>query len=682
MVPAPEKTIRLYHEDSFANVPELTMVWPVPQAYHKDAYALDFLAKILASGKKAPLYNVLVKEKQLTSFVNVNNNTEELAGEFVITVRADEGKSLVEIEEAVFEAFDRFEKEGISRRDIEKVKAVSEKGFYDGLSSVLRKSVRLAYYNIFSGDPGYLVKDIENIRSVTRKDVKRVYEQYIKGRNHLVASFVPKGSTDLAAVNSVSARIKEEDIAEATQVEISGTGDEVIKKTESVIDRSSEPPPGEEPEVNIPAIWRASLKNGIRVYGINNTELPLVSIKLTIDGGVLQDNTDLPGVAGMLAAVLPQGTKNKTPEELEEEIELLGSSFNISADSEELVFSLSTLSRNFDRTMALLKEIILEPRWDEAEFTIAQNRIRNRIIQSEAQPARIANIVFHKLVYGPDHIFGYNPDGTRESIEKIRLEDLKSWYEKNISPSVTRVHISGNVSEDQVLKALKPFEEEWAVKEVAFNSYPAPAVPEKSQIFFLDIPGSRQSVIYIGYPAISRDNPDFIKTEFVNYRLGGAFSSILMQILREEKGFTYGARSSFQEMKTIAPFIASSSVRSDATFESLGIFRDEMIKYREGIGEDELRFIRNSMIRSNALRFETNQALVNMLSTIGKYDLSDDYVKREEEIIRNMSLEEHRAITNKYIIPGRMYYLVAGDAASQIKALEKAGLGKPVLIGN
>lgn len=682
MIPAPEKTIRLYHEDNFARVPEITMIWPVPQAYHKDAYALDFLAKILASGKQAPLYRVLVKEKQLTSFVSAYNNSEELAGEFVISVRANEGISLSEIEDAVFEAFDRFEKEGVNRRDIEKVKAVSEKGFYDGLSSILGKSIRLAYYNIFPGDPGYIVKDIENIKAVTRKDVKRVYEQYIKGRNHVVTSFVPKGKTGLAAGNSFSAGIKEENIAEATQVEITESSNEVIEKTESVIDRSSEPPQGAEAEVNIPSIWRASLQNGIRVYGINNTELPLVSIRLTIDGGVLQDNTDLPGVAGMLAAVLPQGTKNKTPEELEEEIELLGSAINISADREELVFNLSTLSRNFDQTMALLKEIILEPRWDEEEFTIAQNRIRNRIIQSEAQPARIANIAFHKLVYGPDHILGYNPDGTRESIEKITSDDLKSWYDKNISPSITKIYISGSVSEDQVLKALRPFENEWAVKKVSFNSYPAPAVPEKSRIFFLDIPGSGQSVIYIGYPAISRDNPDFIKAEFVNYRLGGAFSSILMQKLREEKGFTYGARSSFQEMKITAPFIASSSVRSDATFESLGIFINEMKKYREGIGEDELRFIRNSMIRSNALRFETNQALVNMLSTIGKYGLSDDYVSREEEIIRNMSPEEHRAITNKYIIPDRMYYLVAGDAASQMKPLEKAGLGKPVLLEN
>jgi zinc protease len=206
-----------------------------------------------------------------------------------------------------------------------------------------------------------------------------------------------------------------------------------------------------------------------------------------------------------------------------------------------------------------------------------------------------------------------------------------------------------------------------------------PRAPEKSTIYFVDIPGSRQSVIYIGYPAISRDNPDYIKTDVVNYRLGGAFTSIFNQILREEKGFTYGARSYFQEMKTLAPFIATSMVRSDATLESVRIFREEMEKYRKGISPDELQFVKNYMLRSNALRFETNYALTGMLSAIAKYNLPENYVKLEENIIKSMSLDDHKAVTAKYIIPEKMYYVIVGDAATQMKPLEKIGFGKPVL---
>jgi zinc protease len=680
LIPTLEKTVKLYHEDNFANVPEINLVWPVPQSYQKDAYALDFLAKILADGKKAPLYKVLVKEKKLTSRTSAFNNSGELTGEFTITIRANEGKNLKEIENAVFEAFDRFEKEGITEKDIERVKASSEKSFYSGIESVFGKSIQLAFYNTFLNDPGYIEKDIENIKAVTLNDVKSVYEKYIKGKPHVVTSFVPKGKPEMIAENSVPAGVKEENINEASQVEIAETGKADILKTPSTFDRTVEPPAAKEPEVNIPEIWKATLSNGIQVYGIQNKELPLVEVNLVINGGVYQDKMELPGVAGMVASVLPQGTKNRTPEELEEEIELLGSTINMYSGREEISINSSTLSRNFDKTVALMKEMLLEPRWDSAEFVMAQTRTKNSIIQAEAQPRSVGSQVFNKLLYGTNHIFGLNARGTRQSIEKITMDDLKSYYTDNFSPAVTKIHISGNVSKEQVINALKPLETEWKAKEVTMNNYIVPANPEKSRIYFVDIPGSRQSVIYIGYLAMSRDNPDYVKADFINYRLGGAFTSILNQILREEKGFTYGASSYFQEMKAKAPFVASTSVRSDATFESVKIFKDEMEKYRNGVSENDLQFIKNCMILSNALRFETNGSLVGMLSTMSKYGLPDDYIKKDENILKGITLEEHKAITDKYIVPDKMYYVVVGDAATQMKQLEKIGFGKPVLM--
>lgn len=680
-VPAALKeTRRLYHEDNFANVPEINMVWPVPEAYNKDAYALDFLARILSDGKKAPMYKVLVKEKQLTSSANAYNQSDELTGEFTISVRASEGKTLKEVEEAVIEAFSRFEKEGITDRDIERIKAMREVSFYRGLTSVYNKALNLAFYNTFLNDPGFIEKDIENIKAVTKEDVLRVYEQYIKGKPHVVTSFVPRGRTDMIVSNSINAGVKEENIEEAAQVEISGINDSEIVKTASAIDRTKEPPTGPEPEVNVPLVWQAEMSNGIKVYGIENRELPLVEVSLVIDGGIMQDDITLPGVASLTAAVLPQGTKNKTPEDLEEEIRLLGSGINVYASREELTMSASMLTRNFSKTISLIKEILLEPRWDSTEFVIALNRARNSIIQAEAQPSAVASQRFYRLLYGEKHIFGYNTRGTRESVEKITLDDLKNFYEKNISPSLARILIVGNISREEALAALSPLETEWKAKDVKLNSWPEPTRPEKSTIYFVDIPNSRQSVIQIGYPAIRRDNPDYIKADFVNYRLGGAFTSILNQILREEKGFTYGASSYFSEMKTLAPFIAGSSVMSGATGESVKIFREEMEKYRNGVSSEDLQFIKNCMIRSNAMRFETNGDLLSMLNTMAKYGFGSDYIKKEEEIVRNMTQDGHMAIAQKYIVPDKMYYVVVGDAATQLKPLEKIGFGKPVLI--
>jgi zinc protease len=680
MVPTLEKTVKLYHEDNFANVPEITLVWPAPQSYQKESYALDFLAKILADGKKAPLYKVLVKEKKLTSKTAARNNSSELAGEFTITIRANEGKSLKEIEEGINEAFNRFETEGITEKDIERVKASSEKSFYEGISSVFDKSIQLAFYNTYLNDPGYIEKDIENIKAVTLNDVKTAYEKYIKGKPHVVTSFVPKGKADEMAENSVPAGVKEENIKEASQVQIAPTATEKIEKTPSSFDRTTEPPAGKAPDLKEPVVWKATLANGIKVYGIENKELPLVDMSLVINGGVMQDKTELPGVAGMVASVLPQGTKNKTPEELEEEIELLGSSISMNAGREEMTVYTSSLSRNFEKTAGLLKEIILEPRWDTTEFALAQSRTKNNIIQSEAQPRVVASLLFNKLLYGTENIFGYSTRGTKESIDKITLSDLKKYYDNNFSPSQTRILIAGNVTKNQVLEALKPLESEWKPKEVKMNTYPIPQGPDKSQIYFVDVPGSRQSVVYIGYLALTRSDPDYVKADFVNYRLGGAFSSILNMILREEKGYTYGAQSFIQEMNVKAPFIAATSVRTDATFESIKIIKDEMEKYRNGVNEKDLQFIKDAMILSNALRFETNSGLIDMLSTISKYGLPDDYIKEDENIIKSMTIEEHKAITDKYIIPDKMYYVIVGDAATQLKPLEKIGFGKPILV--
>jgi zinc protease len=680
MIPVLEQTKRIYHVDNFANAPELTLVWPVPQAYQKDTYALDFLAKILASGKKAPLYKVLVKEKHLTSATSASNNSSELAGEFTITIRANEGKSLKDIEDGVNEGFKLFEKEGITEKDIERVKASSEKSFYEGISSDFDKSIQLAFYNTFLNDPGYIVKDIANIKAVSLNDVMMAYDKYIKNKPHLVISFVPKGEVSLAAENSVPAGVTEENINKASEVEITPPAEEKIVKTPSSFDRTVEPPSGPAPEVKVPEVWNATLTNGLKVYGIENKELPLVELSLVIDGGILQDKIALPGVAGMVASVMPQGTKNKTPEELEEDIELLGSSINLNAGREEMYITASALSRNFNKTADLMKEILLEPRWDTAEFALARTRTENTIIQSEAQPRIVAGQLFYKLLYGPDNIFGYSTRGTLESVGKIKINDLKDYYNNNFSPSIARILVAGNVSKEQVLDELKSLETQWKAKDVKINSYPLPPNPEKSKIYFVDVPGSSQSVIDAGYLALSRSDPDYVKADFVNYKLGGSFSGILNQILREEKGYSYGVQSFFQEMKVKAPFVATTSVRTDATFESVKIIKDEMEKYRQGLDEKDLQFTKNAMILSNALRFETNGSLVGMLSTMSKYGLPYDYVRQDENVIKNMTLEEDKAITDKYILPDKMYYVIVGDAATQLKPLEKIGFGIPELV--
>ncbi len=673
------ETKRLYHEDNFATAPQLNMVWPTVEQYTDDAYALDFLAEILSRGKKAPLYKVLVKEKDLTSRTVAYSNSQQLAGEFHIIITANDGVDLDSVEAGINEAFTMFEEEGVTDRDIERIKAGLETSFYNGISSVLGKSFQLAQYNVFAGDPGFIEQDIENIKAVTKEDVMRVYNEYIKGQPFVLTSFVPKGKTELVAENSEQAPVVEEAIKENVEKNVVDAQEEVAK-TPSKIDRSTAPAQGETPALSIPSTWTASLENGIEVYGIEQNEIPTVNFSLVMEGGHLLDNKDKNGVANLMTDIMMEGTANKTPEQLEEEIELLGASINMYTTNNSIVIRGNTLTRNFDETMDLVAEILLEPRWDEEEFARIKTKTINDIKRREADPNSVANNVYNKILYGEDHIFSMPTIGTEEAVSKITIQDLKDFYNKNFSPSISNFHVVGAIDKEATLENLNALEKRWEAKEVTIPEYPIPDSRDKASLYFVDIPNAKQSVINIGYLALPRTSDDYYPAEVMNYKLGGSFSGNVNLILREEKGYTYGARSGFSGSKIPGPFTASSSVRTNTTGESVSIFRDEISKYKQGISEEDLEFTKNALIKSNARRFETQFSLLGMLQEMSSYDLDPNYIESEEAIIRNMTLERHKELANRYLDESKMAYLVVGDAATQFPQFKEMGFDEVQLL--
>ena len=403
----------------------------------------------------------------------------------------------------------------------------------------------------------------------------------------------------------------------------------------------------------------------MEVYGIEQNEIPTVNFSLVMEGGHLLDDKNKNGVANLMTDIMMEGTANKTPEELEEEIEMLGANINMYTTNESIVIRGNTLVRNFEKTMALVEEILLEPRWDEEEFTRIKTKTINDIKRSESNPNAVANKAFNKLLYGEDHILAYPTSGTVESVEAITMDDLKAYYNNYFSPSVSTFHVVGKIDKDSALDKLASLEKGWAAKEVTIPEYPAENDRDKASLYFVDIPNAKQSVINIGYVGLARNHPDFYPVEVMNYKLGGSFSGNVNLILREEKGYTYGARTSFSGSKIPGTFKASSSVRTNTTGESVQIFKDQISKYKEGISEDDLEFTKNALIKSNARRFETQGSLLGMLQEMSMYDLPANYIADEETVIRNMTLEQHKTLANKYLDESRMAYLVVGDAATQ-----------------
>ena len=675
------ETKKLYYEDNFARLPQLTLTWPAVYQYHDDSYALSVLASYLSEGKSAPFYKLLVEEHQLTDNVSMYQYNSEIAGQFMLRVTAFNGTKLDNVQSAINEAFSKFEAEGIPQKDLDRIKAGQETDFYNSLSSVLGKGFQLAQYKIFAEDPAYINEDVKKILAVTANDVMRVYNAYIKNQNYVATSFVPKGQADLALADSKLAEVVEEKIVEGAEETFDASIAATYKKTPSSFDRSIEPPYGESPDLKVPEVWKESLSSGINVFGIKNNEVPLVQFRMQIKGGMLLEDINKVGVSNLLANMLTKGTKTKTPEELENAIESLGASINAFASNEAITISGNSLAKNYKATMALVEEILLEPRWDIDEFALVKQSTLSQIQRQKGNPNGIASIEYAKLTYGDDHILSKNNIGTETSVNAITIEDLQDYYSNNISPTVSNFHIVGDITQKEVVKSLKTLDKNWETKAVTIPKVASPTAPKMSKIYFYDVPGAKQSEIRFGYPALAATDADYYPATVLNYRLGGGgFASQLTQQLREGKGYTYGIRSGFSGTTIKGPFTIGSGVRTNVTYESASLIKDIVENYGKNYTEKDLEITKGFMIKSNARAFETLGSKLGMLSNISNYNLPDDYVKQRETIVKSMTIEDIKQLAKKYLNVDKMNYLVIGDAKTQMEKLEALGFGKPVLL--
>jgi len=670
------ETKSLYFKDNFAKLPELRMVYPSVEEYNKDQYALEVLGQLLSGSRKSPLYKTVVEESKLAPNVGSYQSSSEIAGEFIIRVRANEGVALDDVKKAIDEGFTRFEKEGFTDNELERIKSELETQLYYGVETVLNKAFQLVQDNEFGGDPGYITKKAKLVQNISREDIMRVYNIYLKGKNYIITSVIPKETPELAISGSKEATVWQEEVTSMNTDEEVGQGEEAVyEKTASKYDRS-EPDFGEAPLFKMPEVWQAKAANGMKIYGIENNELPLVSFYITIKGGHALDPINKSGLASLTADLMNEGTATKTAAELEEAIGLIGSSININAGLEEITISGSSLSRNFEKTMAFVEEMLLQPRWDEKEFARLKQELETSLKGREANPTAIASINFNKLVYGDNHIYGIPTNGTLESIKDISINDVKSFY-KNLSPAVASFHIVGNVKKDRVEKTLQSLSKKWKGNLISIPKQKLPNESKAGNLYFIDVPDSKQSVLYIGKLALSATSDEASKLDFANEIIGGGSSGRLFQVLRIGKGYTYGAYSRVPAREEVSPFTITSSVRANATLPSLEIIKDMVTTYGPQFTDEDVELTKNKIVKQNTRAYESLNTKLSILENISKYNKPFNYIDSEQQTLLNMSLEDFKNVINKYISEDEMVYLVVGDKATQFEEVKK--LGKNVI---
>lgn len=686
-----DKTRYVSYVDNYAHASQIRLTYPTVPDYHPDAPALSLLAQVLGGGggfagggrggrgggggggsnRTSVFYETMIKTQKALA-ANASNQTSELAGEFSIAVTPYPGKSLADMEKLVDEALAEFEKRGVTDDDVEKFKVAFESRTINGLASVSGKVSTLAAFQTFAGNPNMIRTLLDMYSRLTKEDVIRVYNQYIKNKSHVVLSTLAKGQEALvAAPDNYTV-----DTTHYVRPDYGYAGLKYTKAKDN-FNRKLIPGNGANPVVKVPGFWRKDLAGGIKVIGTENTELPVVTISIAVPGGHLLQATDpsKAGLASFFARMMNEDTKNYTAEQFSMELQKLGSSVNVGSTTDAITFNVQTLKKNLDKTLALLQERMFNPKFSGQAFTRMKNQSIEGLKQMKSQPAAVATAVFAKLNYGPDHILAIPESGTETSIPNIKLEDIQRYYDNYMTSMGTKVVVVGDVKEGEILPKLSFLSKLPAKKVTLPKINPTPAV-DKTKVYLVDIPKAAQSEFRVGYATGLKYDAtgDYYKSYLANFPLGGAFNSRINLNLREDKGWTYGARSGFSGDEYSGEFSFSSGIKADATDSALVEVMKEIRNYAaSGPTDAEVDFMKNAVGQRDALAYETGIQKAAFIGRILDYNLPANFVEQQTKILKSMTKEQLKAVAQKYLHPDKMNILLVGDKQRILDGVKKLG---------
>ncbi|MGJ8564627.1 MAG: M16 family metallopeptidase [Alphaproteobacteria bacterium] len=660
-------------EDNVA-IPLVYMAWPTVHVNHPDEAPLDVLMSILGSGKTSLLYKNLEKDG-LAVQTSAGHGCRELSCEFTLLALPNpaKGTTLAEIESKLRGSLTEFETRGVEDDDLTRVKAGIVSGMIYGLESVSGKVSQLASYETFRSNPNGINDDIERYENVSKEDVMRVYETYIKSKPAVIMSIVPKGQGDSVAAADTWDRYTRNIPAETHAADFAWTA------PEDDFDRSVIPPAGANPTIKVPPVYSGKLGNGMKVLGAVNHETPTTTISVRIATGQGHETIETLGLSSMMTSMLDEATTASTSEELSNRLDKLGSSVSFSSGDTAIIMRVRSLTENIDETIAIAAEKLLKPKFDQVDFDRVQANTLQGIKSAKKQASGVATTAFNRRIFGDDNAFTYGSAGTEESVSALTLDDVKKFYEDHMSASIASVIAVSDLGEGKMTKALAPLS---ALKTKPVSPMQVKAFPEidGTVLYFLDKPGAAQSEIRIGKRALPFDaTGEYYRAGLMNYVLGGAFNSRINLNLREDKGYTYGARSFFSaSTQPRGYYRASAGVRSDATAASITEFVKEISAYqKDGITEKELAFTKSAIGQRDARAYETPSQKLGFLSNMMVYDLKPSFVDEQNTILANITKAEIDGLAAKHLKMYEMIMVVVGDKAKLMD--EVKALGYPVV---
>ncbi|PYT80523.1 MAG: peptidase M16 [Acidobacteria bacterium] len=624
-------------------------IWNIPQYGSADADYLDLVSDVLSTGKTSRFYKRLVYDDQIATSVNAFVDLREIGGQFYIQATARPGQSLDPVEKEVDEELARFLKDGPTAEELQRVKTDYMANFVRGIERIGGfggKSDQLARNQVFLGDPAAYKISLKRVQDATVEDLKAAANRWLSDGVYIL-DVLPFPDYQAAAKGA---------------------------------DRSKPPETGTPPELKLPKLERSTLSNSLKIILAERHEVPLVHFWMAFDAGYAADQSELPGTADMTSSLLDGGTATKNALQISEQLALLGAELRAYSNLDMSLVELSALKEKLDPSLDLFADVILHPTFPESDFKRQQKQALAAIEREENTPIQMALRVLPRLLYGPGHPYG-NPltgSGTTPSISKMTREDLVKFHDTWYHPNNATLVIVGDTTLAEIKPKLEKLFANWKPAQVPKKNISTVSPPQRSAVYLIDKPGAVQSVIIAGAIAPPQVNPKEIAMEAMNDDFGGMFASRLNLDLREDKHWSYGARSILWPARGQRPFFALAPVQTDKTKESL----EEMNKQFRGIlgaqpitPEELAKVQANETLKlpgSRETQAEVGQSILDLV----RFGLPDDYYETYASKVRALKVGDLEDAAKTVIHPDDLIWVVVGDRSKIEPGVKELNLGE------
>lgn len=624
-------------------------IWNVPQFSSADADYLDLVSDILSSGKTSRFYKRLVYDDQIATNANAFVNLNEIGGQFYAQATARPGQGLEQVEKELDEELARFLKDGPTADELQRVKTEYAANFIRGIERIGGfggKSDQLARNQVFRGDPAAYKISLKRVQDATAEDLKAAANRWLSDGVYVL------------------------EVHPFPEYKTAATG----------ADRSKVPDTGTPPDLKLPKLQRATLSNGLKVILAERHELPLVNFWMTTDAGYAADQFASPGTASMTSSLLDGGTSSRSALEISDQLAGLGAELHAYSNLDLSFVQLSSLKAKLDPSLDLFADVILNPVFPDSDFKRQQKQTLAAIEREQNTPTQMALRVFPGLLYGAGHAYG-NPltgSGTKESVTKMTREDLAKFHQTWYHPNNATLVIVGDTTLGEMKPKLEKLFANWKAGQIPKKNIASVPLAVKSTVYLMDKPGALQSVIIAGSIAPPKANPKEIAMEAMNDEFGGMFGSRLNLNLREDKHWSYGARSILWAARAQRPFFAVAPVQTDKTKESLAEMNNE---FRGMLGERPLTADELSKIQANeTLRLpgsrETQNEVGQSILDLVEFGLPDDYYETYARNVRALKTADVEDAAKVVVHPDNLIWVIVGDRAKIEAGVKELNLGE------